>query len=435
VAVICQSWSPSAQDVKPAGRRVAIGRASQYASGCVPFEDPSPRLPMNRNERRAVATIALILVSLFTAELLSHYTPVKASMLFVLLFWGPLLVLHEAAHALVARWLGWGVQEVVIGFGKELYRFRIGSTLVRIRMVPIEGYILPNPKSLERARLKSALIYLAGPGSELLLTLLLWVMLGDKLTARTDDYSLIAVQSLALASLMGAGFNLLPYASGSGVSDGLGAIVSLLAGDDVFKHRLSMHHVKAARRWLYLELWDRALAEIDAGLEQHPGDEQLVGLRAVAIAGQGEPERAIELLESLGHPNDKPMALRHELLLDAAWVVLVSNDHSLIHDAQQACERALLDAEDSVRANLMLGRTLLERGQYEPAFDALMHGYRQTVEAEEEPQFLAYLGISARGMQRSDYAERFLSALDPAAIGPTLRQRAIPDADGEAPHP
>jgi hypothetical protein len=286
---------------------------------------------MNKGERRAVAAAALILTGLFSAELLSHYTPVKASMLFVLLFWGPLLVLHEAAHALTARWLGWGVQEVVIGFGKELYRFRIGQTLVRIRMVPVEGYILPNPKSLERARLKSALIYLAGPGSELLLTVLLWIALGERLTSPTDDYALIAAQSLALAALMGAGFNLLPYASGSGVSDGLGAIVSLLAGDDVFKHRLSMHHVKAARRWLYLELWDRALAAIDVGLEQHPGDEQLLGLRAVAIAGSGDQSKAIELLESLGHPNDKPMALRHELLLDAAWVVLVSNDHSLVH--------------------------------------------------------------------------------------------------------
>jgi lipopolysaccharide biosynthesis regulator YciM len=117
------------------------------------------------------------------------------------------------------------------------------------------------------------------------------------------------------------------------------------------------------------------------------------------------------------------MALRHELVHDAAWVVLGSKDHSWVHDAQQACERALLDAEDSVRANLMLGRTLLERGQYESAFKAQMHGYRQTVEAEEEPQFLAYLVISARSMERADYAARFLSVLDPSAIGPSLRDR------------
>jgi tetratricopeptide (TPR) repeat protein len=379
---------------------------------------------MTRTEQRGLTFAAVALCGLFLAELLSNYTPVKASMLLVLLFWIPLLVLHEAAHALAARWVGWQVQEVVIGFGKELTRFRIGNTLVRIRLVPIEGYILPTPISHDRARLKSAFIYLAGPGSELLLVALLWMVLGEELTTPSAAYSIIAAQSLALGALMGAGFNLLPYATGNGVSDGLGAILSLFASEELFRHRLSMQHVRAARQALYLEQYDRAEHEINRGLETYPGDELLRGLAAVVAAGRGEHKQAIAQLEELGHPNDKPAAIRHELLLDAAWVVLLNRDQTLLRDAEQACERALIDAADSVRANLMLGRVLLERDQPEAAFKALMHAYRQTVEAEDEPQLLAYLSIAARRIERLDYADRFLSVLDPQALGVQLRRQA-----------
>ena len=157
-----------------------------------------------------VVVVSLILGALFLAEMLSNYTPAKASMVLVVLFWVPLLVLHELAHALAARWVGWSVQEMVIGFGKELWRFRIGQTLVRIKLLPLEGYVLPNPTTIRDARLKQAFIYLAGPGIELLLVGVLWALEGDQLLTHTADYGVIAVQSLALAALLGAGFNLLP---------------------------------------------------------------------------------------------------------------------------------------------------------------------------------------------------------------------------------
>lgn len=388
-------------------------------------EDPSPRLPMTRGERRVVGSIALGLCGLFVLELLYNYTPVKASVLWVVVFWVPLLVLHELGHALAARWVGWNVQEITIGFGKDLFRFRYRGTLIRLRAAPLEGYVLPNPRDTKQARLKSAFIYLAGPGVELALALGCWLWFGDALTTRTDDPAMIAIQSLTLAALLGAGFNLLPYSSGSGVSDGLGAILSLFANEELFRQRLSLQYVRAARSALYLEQWERALGVIEDGLARHPADDQLLGLRAVAIAGAGEEQRALDMLEELGHPNDKPPELRHELLLDAAWVVLVSNDQTLLHDAEQACERALGDVPDSVRGNLMLGRVLLERGQASAALQILLRAYRRATEPDEEAQLLAHLTLAARQLDQTDTAERFLSALNPDTIGPRLRARVL----------
>ncbi len=382
---------------------------------------------MTRPEQRTVVIVALILGGLFFAEMLSNFTPAKVSMALVVVFWVPLLVLHEVAHAAAARWVGWSVQEMVIGFGKELYRFRFGETLVRIKLLPLEGYVLPNPNSLHNARLKQAFIYLAGPGVELLLVIALWLLLGKDLLASDGGYGLIALQSLALAALLGAGFNLLPYASGSGVSDGLGAILSLFAPDELFTHRLVMVHVRQARRALLREQWPQAAAAIEEGLARHPGNEQLLGLKAVVTAAEGDQEKAFEMLEALGHPNDKPALLRHDLLLDAAWVVLLSGDGSLLHDAEQACERARSDFSDSVAAHLMLGRVLLERGQSQAALDTLLTGYRYAADSDEEPQMVALLVIAARQAERAETAARFRAALNPNTIGPELRRRALPE--------
>jgi tetratricopeptide (TPR) repeat protein len=404
----------------------ALRSRARSATSFEPVSDiPRPRLPPTRSEQRTVFVFALVLAALFVAELASHYNPAKLSIVLVFVWWIPLLVLHELAHASVARWLGWRVTEIVIGFGRELFRFSVGDTLVRVRVLLLEGYVVPQPDKVEGARIKSALIYLAGPLSEVLLVFGLWLVLRDRLFTRSNEYGMVAVQSLALAATLGALFNLVPFKSGQGVSDGLGAWLSLFSSDESFRVRLCAHSVAHARRALYLEQWATARETLDAALVQYPGDTQLLGLRAVALAGEGDPEAAIAALEALGHPNDQAETLRHELLLDAAWVVLVSADRGLLYEAQQACERALALWSNSLRAHMLLGRVLLERGQPKAAEQHLLHAYRSAADQPEEPQLLALLAIVARELNNADYTNRFLSALDPEKLGPQLRRRAL----------
>ena len=94
-------------------------------------DDPSPRLPTTAGEKRALSVFAGLLLALFFAEIVSDFNRVKLSIVFALLAWVPLLVLHECGHALAARAVGWRVSEIVIGFGREWARFRVGQTRVR----------------------------------------------------------------------------------------------------------------------------------------------------------------------------------------------------------------------------------------------------------------------------------------------------------------
>jgi hypothetical protein len=364
-----------------------------------------------------------LLFSLFLLEILRGYSPVKLSIAFVLAFWAPMLALHEVGHALVARLVGFKVTELVVGFGRELTRFHVSGIRVRICAAPLGGYVASSPSTVHYARLKSALVFAAGPGIELLFVLGCWLIWRDELVTRTSNIGLIAVQSACVAALIGALFNLLPFSTGGQVSDGMGIVASLLAPSEAFRSLLSSPYCTEAERALYREEYDKAEQAVTAGLARYPEDWRLKGLQAVCIAAQGDGPRALEMLESFGHPDDKPPAARVHLLLDAAWVVLLSNDHALLSEAQSACERAKVAVDNDVRTQLLLGRTLLERGRADAAYRELMHGYKLCKDTDEEGQLVAYLAIVCARIGNRDFAARFERELSRMRFGPSLRRR------------
>ncbi len=184
--------------------------------------------------------LALIL-GLLAAEVFTNYQPVKLSGLLIAAFWVPLLAIHEAGHAVVSWLLGWRVVLVVIGMGNPISRFRIGRTPIEIRLAPVEGFVVPLPRSLSAVRLKNALIYFAGPGVELLVLAVVVLLVGtERLLTRSQDIPLIACQSLCLAVLVSVTINLIPHWSvqpdGRMVAnDGLGIIRSFLLPDSYYR--------------------------------------------------------------------------------------------------------------------------------------------------------------------------------------------------------
>lgn len=196
--------------------------------------DPAPnRGPLTSQDRWICVIFLVGLLGLFVAEIVHDYQPVKLSALLVVIFWIPLLAVHEAGHALAAAGLNWYVGQVVIGMGRLVSRFRLGTAVIEIRLFPVEGFVTCVPRNLRLPRLKSAFIFFAGPGVELLLALVVLFGVGpERLLTRADDYLLIVWQSLALASTVQGVLNLLPHAiprpEGAIFSDGLGIIRSFL---------------------------------------------------------------------------------------------------------------------------------------------------------------------------------------------------------------
>src|SRR4029079_10194629 len=98
---------------------------------------PANQGPLSPGQIAGSALMAALFLGLFIAEMVTNYQPAKLSVLFVLAFWVPLLVLHEGGHAVMAAVLGWHVGQIVIGMGNVVRRLRIGTAVVEIRLLPI----------------------------------------------------------------------------------------------------------------------------------------------------------------------------------------------------------------------------------------------------------------------------------------------------------
>jgi hypothetical protein len=205
--------------------------------------DPNPhRGPETRGERWTVGLISLAIGGAFAVELFGNDSPAAISVVLILGFWIPLLVLHEVGHAIAARLLGWQVETLSIGFGRKLTSFRRFGIEIEIRALPVEGFVRCRPTTLRNVRARSAVIYAAGPGIELLFAAGIWLAAGPALFTASMELEIIALQSLALAAAMGAVLNLIPHSSfgpdGEIANDGLGVIWSFALPIEHFERTL-----------------------------------------------------------------------------------------------------------------------------------------------------------------------------------------------------
>ena len=144
-----------------------------------------------------------------TAEVVRDFQPRKLSALFFALSWFPLIALHELGHAVVARAFGHHVHDIVVGFGRPMWRFTVFGLDVELRSLPIEGFVTHSGPS---TGFRSALISFAGPAAELLLAGLLLLALGPgRMFSESNSVAVIATQSVAVACVLSAIVNLIPH--------------------------------------------------------------------------------------------------------------------------------------------------------------------------------------------------------------------------------
>ncbi len=191
--------------------------------------------PASMAEKLFVLIISLVFLFMMTMEIMTNFEPKKLSALLFVIFWIPLLFIHEFGHALMAKILNWKVKRVVLGLGKVMWVTRLFKAPVEIRSIPLEGFVQIAPRNTNYARLKHALIYFAGPGIELFVFFIIVFYLGgfDQLLTFNNDYLRVALQSFAFAALVGAILNLIPMGiitkDGSTPNDGMGIILCLFS--------------------------------------------------------------------------------------------------------------------------------------------------------------------------------------------------------------
>ena len=184
--------------------------------------------------------LSAVFLGLMVLEIFTNYEPRKLAALFFLLWWLPLVFVHEFGHAVVAHAFGWQIQRTVIGFGRIIYQGHLFGALLELRSIPIEGFVQFNPVDGRAMRYKHALTYFAGPGIELLVAFSIILLMGwDNFFLIEDNYWKLAWQALAYAALAGAIINLVPMGvvtrDGETPNDGMGILMSLFSSEKTIR--------------------------------------------------------------------------------------------------------------------------------------------------------------------------------------------------------
>ena len=357
-------------------------------------------------------SFALVVLVLFALEMCHDLSPPKLSMLFVVLAWLPMLVVHELGHALVARLLGWDVLAVVIGYGPEIARFRVGRTLVALRAIPIEGHVLPTPRSLRLARLKCALVYAAGPVAELLVIIAVGVGLGfEVLLTRSTDLTVIALQSVALVGAIGVVFNLAPHALSGAASDGLGILASAGLTQAALEHSLALPYLSRAEHALDCDDARAGHALVKEALAVHPDNVPLSIMLARCEVATGDMEQGLARLEALRMRAGMPEAFETLRLHGAAAAVLASGDASWLEDAAGAARAAVERSPQQPEYLVTLGALQLQLRQLQRAEETLQTAYRLAREPLLEDRCLSYLAAVAHERGQVEQARLLAQAL------------------------
>ena len=381
------------------------------------------RRPMTDGEAKVSAIVGLLLTLLFLAAILEEYTPQKLSIVFYILFWVPMLIVHELGHALAAHMLGWQVREIVIGFGRTLWHFQYGGTRIKIKLAPIEGYVLPAPVDPGNVRLKSALIYAAGPGAELLVLALMIVIFGwDTVFNDSSDLSLIALKTLAIVILVGAGFNLLPFRTEGAVSDGLGILTSPFLPDEAIEMRLLTVDIREIDELMNRGQAGDAVERIQALLGQYPTNTWLELMLAAAMSAAGRTDEARSYVREKLARDDLVDVVKRAWHGVQAEIELNSDEPDfLVLDL--ALQKALKITPEAPDLLAIRGASWILRGRFEDGGNQLEIAWRKNEGSANDPMMLAWLTIAAHRVGDLEAAAHFREAFEQTNRSLALKKR------------
>ncbi|RMG14433.1 MAG: hypothetical protein D6731_10365 [Planctomycetota bacterium] len=336
---------------------------------------------------------------------------------------------HEVGHGLVALALGFRVHGASLGYGPALLSRRLGGLRIDLRCYPVCGEVRVSSRAQGFARLRHAVVSLAGPLVNAVLLVLGLALAAPLSPGGLSPGDVSAAHLLALANALILLFNLAPLAYPDDArpngrwtpTDGLQALRSLFAPPEAVAAWVEAGLAADAEALVAqgrLEDARRLLGERSETAAESP---LRILLRARIALAEGRPRVALDLLEVPSRAADLPPGLRARLLTGRARAALAVGDAALADSASR--EAVGLDA-GSAEARAARGDALLARGHVAQA-EVLFRGLRADA-SEPRERALACCRL-ARAREAAGAAEEARSLRDEAlALDPTCPELVGP---------
>lgn len=105
---------------------------------------------------------------------------IVSNLLHITLLISPLVLIHEAAHALTAYYYGHTIESASLGFGPSLYHVDINNIIYHIRLLPFGGYVTLPTSVINAPIVTQIYITLAGVLINILIAFLIVWYTSDK---------------------------------------------------------------------------------------------------------------------------------------------------------------------------------------------------------------------------------------------------------------
>ncbi len=285
---------------------------------------------------------------------------------------------HEFGHALAARWLGFKVFKVYVGYGKTLFTRILLGFRTEFRSVPLGGFVLAAPTDASWFRLKQLAFIFAGPFANLLLCTvsLLFVPLQEVWDFGGVLRRAVPGQVFFYTNLVIFVQSLWPHTFNSPIgklaNDGKLLWQTLFAKADMIDNTLAARYALEAMDCHEKHQVSDALAWIEQGLANFPADFLLLNWRGILLLEQGEYEAARDCFQLLLARADGSPSVRALMLNNVAYVDALLGGSERLAEADRYSREAMsligwLPAVEGTR-----GTTLLELGKLEDAL-VLLH--------------------------------------------------------------
>jgi Tfp pilus assembly protein PilF len=319
------------------------------------------------------------------------------------------ILLHETAHAAVARVLGLRVFKVIVGSGPAWLTWKWAGVPVEIRRHPFGGLTYIGHESPRGFRLRNVLVVAAGPLVSLLWFLgLFWLVYDERLMQQLPVTVQRALEIpgwlLVWPAASTVVYSLWPHmcrAEGKQIpNDGLQLLQTPWLKPAEIIDSVGMTYAQLANQ--SLEAGDSAGAKTwcDRGLQQARGNWSLHAIAGWIESAQSPPSAVEHYRQALASPQ-LPVASRCQVLDALACLPLYTNHREYLAQADEWSREALELDPQSITLKGTRGGVLLELGHDDEAVKLLENCFEHGSEKTDKPISACYLALAAA--RRGDY--------------------------------
>ena len=337
------------------------------------------------------------------------------------------IVPHELGHAIVGRLAGWRVFVVMVGIGKQLFKFRLFGILFSFHWLPVAGITQAAPVNSRWFRLKRFCVYLAGPmvnaaiaGFLLLIWRDAWHQWGFMGLPR-------AARLCVWANLWVMAYNLWPHRSKTLKldTDGKQLLKTFSKKKEDVEELLAMRYALEAmlRRDEYKDSAG-AFDWCSQGLALFPRNVHLLNMSGILCLDGGNYSRAREIFLQLLPGQSTPNGTRYMILNNLAYADALIGTPELLPEADAYSQEAYAGAPWAVHIIGTRGTVLVAMGRLEAGIKLLQDSFDKTWTPRSKAENACHLAIAYARLGRNEEGGKYLKLAQQLDAQGRLNERA-----------